>query len=136
RQSVARNAYGLYRFTQREAVRRDQHVVSTFFIAIDRNKAALAELFRVDNLAVDVRENLEHRADAQVITVTAHAVADFARPLEVLLERVNADELANLAVTKNSHGDHKPKICAANHRFRNGAFRRGSDLSQLCNLNA
>ena len=85
-QHVARYAEILHGAGQREAVGRDDAD-----IAFDVHKAALIEVFGVHHRAVNVGEHLELRGAADVIAITAGAVAD-----DFLTCRV----LANLAWLK------------------------------------
>jgi choline dehydrogenase-like flavoprotein len=84
------------RLAQRKAVRRDEHVIASLDITVNGDERSFAELLGVDDLAVDVREDLEDRADSQVVSVAAHAEADAAGALAVLFKRLDADELADL----------------------------------------
>ena len=70
----------------------------------------------VDHRAIDVGEDLEDRADADVVAVGTDAVGDGAGAFDVFFERLDADELADLRVAKDAHdvltprtwGDRRP----------------------------
>jgi hypothetical protein len=79
-------------------------VVLALLVGVDGHERPLAEPLGVHDLGVDVGEDLEHAPDPQVVAVAAHPEADLPRPLDVFLERLDADLLADLGVTKNGHG--------------------------------
>ena len=112
RQVFARHRDMLDRLAQRKAVRRDEHVIAARLVTVDGDEASLREFFRIDNLGVHVREDLEDRAYAQVVAVAGNAKADLAGAFRVVLERLDADELTDLSVAEDSHdafdliGDH------------------------------
>ena len=87
-------------------------MIAARLVTVDGDEASLREFFRIDNLGVHVREDLEDRAYAQVVAVAGNAKADLAGAFRVVLERLDADELTDLSVAEDSHdafdliGDH------------------------------
>src|SRR5580704_9006446 len=79
-------------------------------IGIHGYKGPVAETLGVDDFRIHVGEDFENRTDAQVVPVAGDTIADLAWPLDVFLERFDTDQLANLAVTKNSHNFNSPLI--------------------------
>ena len=64
------------------------------------SERAIAAAKRVRDRGV---EDLEDRADADVIAVARDAIAHLAGALDVFFERLDADQFADLRVTKNAH---------------------------------
>src|SRR5206468_3632037 len=109
----------LDRLAQGEAVRRDEHVIVAALVRVDRDKRAIGESLGVDDRAVDVGEDLEDGADSDVVPVAGDAEAHAAWPFGVLLERLDADQLADLGVTEDSHDE-----LACRHTGRRTTARR------------
>jgi hypothetical protein len=76
RQQIARNAEILHRPRQCKAVGRDDAAVT-----LKIHKALFVEVFRVHHGAVDVGKHLELRRAANVVAITAGAVADNLLPI-------------------------------------------------------
>ena len=76
---------------------------------VHRDEKLIVEVLGIDHSraagARDVSEDLEEAAHADVVAVRGDAVADPAGAFGVLLERLDADEFADLGITKNPHDE-------------------------------
>jgi hypothetical protein len=80
---------------------------------------------RIDHRAVDVGENFEVPADADVIAVAGNAERDRAGAISLLGEGFDLDELLDLPVGEQAHGADPPgqesvDVVRCDH-FRSGA---------------
>src|SRR5580698_9582197 len=92
-----------HRFTQRKAVRRDEHVVLARLIGVDRHKTPLGEFFGIDDFRIDVGEDFEDGADSKVVPVAGNSVTDLPLTFEIFLKRLDSDQFADLSVAEYSH---------------------------------
>jgi hypothetical protein len=82
-------------------------VILAGLLGVEGDEGILGEVFGINDGRVDVGEDLEDRAHADVIAVAGNTITDLTGPLEAVLKGFDANQLANLGVTQNGHG--RPK---------------------------
>ncbi len=73
-------------------------------------KGAGVELLGVDHRAIDIGEDFETAADADVIAVTRHAIRDHAGPVRFLGKRLDGDFFLDLPIREQAHGGLLQKV--------------------------
>src|SRR5690606_35232443 len=97
-------------FTQREAVGGDEDVVAAFLVAVDGDERPLGEALGIDDFGIDVGEDLEDGADAEVVAVAADAVGDLPLALHIVFKRFDADKFTDLRIAEDTHLTPDPSL--------------------------
>lgn len=107
-QNVARNFEILNRLSQGKTVRRNNTAIS-----INIDKCPRAELLGIDDLPINIGEDFEVSAYADIVAVTGNTIGDYALGDLILGKGNNLDFFLDLPVSEDAHGSSSKRMLVA-----------------------